>query len=135
MKITEARLRKVIRQTIVEQISTSASVGNVRTNASVGSPLGKGFVAGYDFVIYDLAYDADGQIVGTTSRELRPDEWLQSDWEEGENIDGVVASLKKLGVTHVGGDEGMMAIEELGLDVPSEDFAPIDAIVRLLKGP
>ena len=134
MKITEARLRKVIRQTIVEQISTSASVGNVRTGASVGaSPLGKGFVAERIFGIYDLAYDDNGQIVDTTGRELRPDEWLQEDWEEGRNIDGVVASLKRLGVTHIGGDVGTVAIDELNLDVPSEDFAPIDDVARFIK--
>ena len=43
------------------------------------------------------------------------------------------AFLKKMGVTHIGGDLGYEAIQELDLDVPSEDFAPIDAVVRFLK--
>ena len=96
-------------------------------------PLGKGFVAERGYGIYDLEYDENGQIVDVTGRELRDEEWPVEDWQEGRNIEGIAAVLKKMGVTHIGGDLGEMTIDELGLNVPSEDFAPIDAVVRVLK--
>jgi len=127
--LAENRIRKAVRKAMNEEAGGFGSKrGTVPT-----APLGKGFVAERIFGIYDLGLDENGQIVDTTGRELRPDEWLQEDWEEGRNIDGVVASLKKLGVTHIGGDAGYEAIQELGLDVPSEDFAPIDLVAKFLK--
>ena len=146
MKITKTRLRRIIREE-KEKLLVESRVRNLVTSAlneqangfgskqgaTPAAPLGKGFVAERIFGIYDLGLDDKGQIVDTTGRELREDEWLQSDWEQGRNIEGVVASLKKLGVTHIGGDAGMAAIDELGLDVPSEDFAPIDLVAKFLK--
>ena len=125
MRIRKSTLKRIIKE-------EAGGFGSKRGSVS-RAPLGKGFVAERIFGIYDLDYDANGQIVDTTGRELREDEWLQEDWEEGRNIDGVVASLKKLGVTHIGGDAGYEAIQELGLDVPSEDFAPIDLVAKFLK--
>jgi hypothetical protein len=145
--LAEQNLRKAVRRKLIESEFGPENRGfggkrrdindpPSRPGAPEGKrpPLGKGFVAERIFGIYDLAYDDDGQIVDTTGRELREDEWLQEDWEEGRNIEAVAASLKKLGVTHIGGDAGMMTIEELGLDVPSEDFAPIDDVVKVLRG-
>ncbi len=146
MKITKRQLRRIIREEKQKLIAESRVRSAVRKalNEEAGgfgskrgavstAPLGKGFVAERIFGIYDLGLDENGQIVDTTGRELREDEWLQSDWEQGRNIDGVVASLKKLGVTHIGGDAGYEAIKELGLNVPSEDFAPIDDVAKFLK--
>ena len=128
--LAESRIRNAVRKALNEE---AGGFGSKRGAATPTASLGKGFVAERIFGIYDLAYDDDGQIVDTTGRELREDEWLQEDWEEGRNIDAVVASLKKLGVTHIGGDVGSVAIDELNLDVPSEDFAPIDDVARFIK--
>jgi len=125
----ESRIRNAIRKSLIEQ---AVDFGSMRGAASM-APLGKGFVAERIFGIYDLGLDDKGQIIDVRGRELQEDEWLQSDWEQGRNIDGVVASLKKLGVTHIGGDAGMAAIDELNLNVPSEDFAPIDDVAKFLK--
>ena len=139
--LAENRIRKAVRKALNEEVGGFGGKRRdindppSRPGAPEGKrpPLGKGFVAERIFGIYDLAYDDDGQIVDTTGRELREDEWLQEDWEEGRNIEAVVASLKKLGVTHIGGDAGTVAIEELGLDVPSEDFATIADVARFIK--
>ncbi len=78
MKITEARLRKVIRQTIVEQISTSASAGNVRTGASVGDG-GLGVQTGGDAAPRIIVVDWDDDGAGLSPLvELHPD--AVQDW-------------------------------------------------------
>ena len=114
MKLTRSLLRRII----------SEEVTNI-SGPTEESP-GLVFIPGFKYVVTALA--PNGTEPDYIGARVLPDGPWRPAWEEG-NMVLAATELKKLGVTHIGGNEGDQAAEALGLEgaviVPIDQWSKI----------
>ena len=125
MKITKRQLRRIIKEEKAKVLAEQKIRRLVRRRLMEQAGQGLVFIPGFTSYVAPLA--PDGQNAATSGhRELEPGPW-QDAWDN-EDTPAVVAELSKLGVTHIGGDDGEGIAEMLGLPgsiVTLDQFAKV----------
>ena len=112
MKITKRQLRRIIREEKAKVLAEQKVRRLVRRKLL--EQAGQGLVLIPGFTNYVAPLSPDGlDIADDGHRELPPGPW-QDAWDN-EDTPKVVAELQKLGVTHIGGDDGEGIADMLGI--------------------
>tara|TARA_Y100001970_G_scaffold137140_1_gene168720 strand:+ start:269 stop:652 length:384 start_codon:yes stop_codon:yes gene_type:complete len=112
MKITKRQLRRIIKEEKAKVLAEQKVRRIVRTRLM--EQAGQGLVLIPGFTSYVAPLSPDGLHAATSGhRELPPGPWQEA-WDD-EDTPAVVAELSKLGVTHIGGDDGEGIAEMMGL--------------------
>ena len=112
MKITKRQLRRIIKEEKAKVLAEQKVRRIVRRRLMEQAGGGLVFISG--FTSYTAPLSADGLHADTSGHtELPPGPWKVA-WDDGSPAE-VVAELSKLGVTHIGGDDGENMAENLGL--------------------
>ena len=123
MRITKRQLRIIIKEEKAKVLAEQKVRRTVRRRLIEQAGGGLVFIAGFRNMVAPLTPDglhADG----ANARELPDGPW-RAPWEDGDYA-MAAAELGKVGVTHIGGDDGENMAENLGLPgsvVPLDQFA------------
>ena len=126
MKITKRQLRRLIKEEKAKVLAEQKIRRIVRRRLMEQAGQGLVFIPG--FTSYTAPLSPDGQHAATSGhQELPPGPWQEA-WDN-EDTPAVVAELSKLGVTHIGGDDGEGIAEMMGLPgsvVTLDQFASLN---------
>ncbi len=112
MKITKRQLKRIIKEEKAKVLAEQKIRRRVRRRLM--EQAGQGLVLIPGFTNYVAPLSPDGlDVADSGHRELPPGPWLDA-WDN-EDTPAVVAELSKLGVTHIGGDDGDGIADMLGL--------------------
>ena len=112
MKITKRQLRRIIKEEKAKVLAEQKLRQTVRRKLM--EQAGQGLVLIPGFTNYVVPLSPDGlDIADSGHRELPPGPWQEA-WDN-EDTPAVVAELSKLGVTHIGGDDGEGIADMMGL--------------------
>ena len=123
MKVTKRQLRRIIKEEKAKVLAEQKVRRIVRRKLMEQAGQGLVFISGFRSMVAPLTPDglhADG----AGAREVPDGRW--KDAYDAGDLAAAAAELSKLGVTHVGGDDGEGMAEELGLPgsvVPLDQFA------------
>ena len=123
MKITKRQLRRIIKEEKAKVLAENRVRRIVRRKLMENVGGGLVFISGFRSMVAPLTPDglhADG----AGASEIPDGPWKAA-WD-AVDLPAAAAELSRLGVTHIGGDDGEAIAEELGLPgsvVPLDQFA------------
>ena len=127
MRISKRQLRRIIKEEKAKVLAEQKVRRIVRRKLIEQAGQGLVFIPGFTSYTAPLTPDGlDAEASGY--RELPPGPWQEA-WDN-EDTPAVVAELSKLGVTHIGGDDGEGIAEMMGLQgsvVTLDQFASLNA--------